>query len=75
MKTNNAANEILELILAECRYWHGRDEARRGSFAILYAAAKKVADEHDKATIAEPGTDLLGVACTSCPNCDVSNAP
>lgn len=35
--------QILDLILDQCRYWHGRDEARRGGFAILYAEAKEVA--------------------------------
>lgn len=33
---------VLELILAECRYWHGRDEARRGNFASLYASAREL---------------------------------
>lgn len=34
---------ILELILDECKYWHNRDEARRGNFASLYASAQEVA--------------------------------
>lgn len=38
------AQKILDLILAECKYWHYRDEARRGGFAALYAKAKEVAD-------------------------------
>ncbi len=37
--------QILDLILEQCRYWHGRDEARRGGFACLYAAAKEIADK------------------------------
>jgi|GEM_PF-2687343 len=41
---SSATQQILDLILDECRYWHGRDEARRGGFAILYGAAKEVAD-------------------------------
>ncbi len=40
----SAAHQILDLILDQCRYWHGRDEARRGGFACLYAAAKEVVD-------------------------------
>jgi len=40
----SAAQQILDLIMEECRYWHGRDEARRGNFANLYAAAKELAD-------------------------------
>ena len=40
----SAAQQILDLIMEECRYWHGRDEARRGNFASLYAAAKELAD-------------------------------
>ncbi|WAD26634.1 hypothetical protein OS670_19900 [Pseudomonadaceae bacterium T75] len=39
----SAAQQILDLIMEECRYWHGRDEARRGNFASLYAAAKELA--------------------------------
>ncbi len=41
----SAIQQILDLILDECRYWHGRDEARRGGFAILYDAAREVADK------------------------------
>lgn len=40
----SVAQKILDLILAECKYWHYRDEARRGGFAALYAKAKEVAD-------------------------------
>jgi hypothetical protein len=49
-----ATQQILDLILDECRYWQGRDETRRGSFAILYAAAKKIADQAQAAPVAEP---------------------
>ncbi len=41
----SAIQQILDLILDECRYWHGRDEARRGGYAILYGAAREVADK------------------------------
>jgi dihydrofolate reductase (trimethoprim resistance protein) len=43
------AEQVLELILAECRYWHSRDEARRGNFAILYAAARELVDQAQSA--------------------------
>lgn len=51
-----AAQKILDLILDECRYWHGRDEARRGGFAILYASAKEVVDqlEQNQAAAEQP---------------------
>lgn len=49
-----ATQKILDLILDECRYWQGRDEARRGSFAILYAKAKEIAAQAQAATEAEP---------------------
>ena len=49
---STAIQHVLDLILDECRYWQGRDEARRGGYAILYAKAKKVADK--AATQAEP---------------------
>jgi len=39
------AQQILDLITDECRYWQGRDEARRGGFASLYAKAKEVVDK------------------------------
>jgi hypothetical protein len=38
------AQQIMDLILDECRYWQGRDEARRGGFACLYAKAREVYD-------------------------------
>lgn len=41
----SAVQQILDLILEQCRYWHGRDEARRGGFACLYAQAKEIADK------------------------------
>lgn len=41
----SAAQKILDLIMDECRYWHGRDEARRGGFACLYAKAKEIVDK------------------------------
>ncbi len=44
LRAQPAVQKILDLILDQCRYWHGRDEARRGGFAILYSAAKEVAD-------------------------------
>ncbi|WP_434456547.1 hypothetical protein JQR85_13740 [Stutzerimonas urumqiensis] len=40
----SASQQILDLILEECRYWQGRDEARRGGFACLYAQAKEIVD-------------------------------
>lgn len=40
----STARQVLDLILEECRYWQGRDEARRGGFACLYAKAKEIAD-------------------------------
>ncbi|WP_312388537.1 hypothetical protein [Stutzerimonas nitrititolerans] len=40
----STTQQILDLILEQCRYWHGRDEARRGGFACLYAQAKEIAD-------------------------------
>ena len=47
-----ATQQVLDLILDECRYWHGRDEARRGGFACLYAKAKEIAD--NAAATAQP---------------------
>ena len=38
----DVATQILSLISDECRYWQGRDEARRGGYAILYAKAKEL---------------------------------
>lgn len=38
----DVASQIIKLIDDECRYWHGRDEARRGGYAILYAKAKEL---------------------------------
>lgn len=59
-----ATQKILDLIMDECRHWHGRDEARRGGFAILYAAAKEIADQAQAAPEAEPAawivTDMNG---------------
>jgi hypothetical protein len=49
--SNQLVDNILELIMAECKYWHGRDEARRGGFATLYAAAKALNDEASSAHI------------------------
>ncbi|RMH97309.1 hypothetical protein EA795_19210 [Stutzerimonas nitrititolerans] len=40
----STTQQVLDLILEECRYWQGRDEARRGGFACLYAKAKEIAD-------------------------------
>lgn len=34
--------QVLELIGEECKYWQGRDEARRGGFAILYAKVNEI---------------------------------
>ncbi|WP_313397078.1 hypothetical protein [Stutzerimonas nitrititolerans] len=54
----SATQQILDLILEQCRYWHGRDEARRGGFACLYAAAKEVAD--NAAPVSQPAqTELV----------------
>lgn len=44
VQSGPAVQKILDLILGECKYWHHRDEARRGGFAALYAKAKEVAD-------------------------------
>lgn len=35
-------SQILKLIEDECRYWHGRDEVRRGGYANLLAEAKEI---------------------------------
>jgi len=45
------AEQLLDLILEQCRYWQGRDEARRGNFASLYAEARELVN---KAHSAEP---------------------
>jgi hypothetical protein len=50
----SVAQQALGLILEQCRYWQGRDEARRGNFATLYAAAKELID--NAAPIAPPAT-------------------
>lgn len=34
--------KVLELIRDECKYWQGKDEARRGGFAILYAKVNEL---------------------------------
>lgn len=51
----STTRQVLDLILEECRYWQGRDEARRGSFACLYAKAKEIAD--NAAPIAQTPAD------------------
>lgn len=43
------AEQVLELILDECRYWQHKDEARQGNFAILYAAARELVDKAQSA--------------------------
>lgn len=55
------AQKILDLILEECRYWHGRDEARRGGYAILYAAAKEVAASATPIAQAAPQPEQSGL--------------
>lgn len=40
----STTQQVLDLILEQCRYWQGRDEARRGGFACLYAQAKEIVD-------------------------------
>ncbi|MBL4833608.1 MAG: hypothetical protein JKY26_06490 [Pseudomonas sp.] len=42
---SKAVSEILDLINQECIYWHGRDESRRGGYAILLQKAKDISDK------------------------------
>lgn len=58
------AQKILDLILAECKYWHCRDEARRGGFAALYAKAKEVADAAPPAHPGAPRCQCCGYLVT-----------
>jgi dTDP-4-dehydrorhamnose reductase len=50
----SATQQVLDLILEQCRYWQGRDEARRGGFACLYAQAKEIADRASSISQAAP---------------------
>lgn len=45
----SAAEQILDLIEGECNYWHGRNESRRGGYAILLATAKKIVKQEKEA--------------------------
>ncbi|GEM_PF-3955776 len=50
----STTQQVLDLILEECRYWQGLDEARRGGFACLYAKAKEIADNATPVAQTEP---------------------
>lgn len=55
----DVAEQILNLIEDECRYWHGRDEARRGGYAILYAKARELVCKAVEAN--PPAPDVAGL--------------
>jgi hypothetical protein len=57
------AEQVLELILDECRYWQHKDEARRGNFAILYAAARELVDKAQSAPepVSREAVQVVGV--------------
>ena len=48
--------QVLELIVDECRYWQGKDEARRGGFAILYAKVNELCAQ-------QSATERVSVLC------------
>lgn len=60
--TEFTTQKILDMILSECKYWHGRNEAVRGNFAILYAKAKEVADKAQSAPAAPDAAALVEAA-------------
>lgn len=66
MKANQLADDILDLIMAECRYWHGRDEARRGGFASLYASAHAMIQQAKSAPaeVAQGEVEIPDIAAT-----------
>ena len=45
-----AAEQIIDLIDGECRFWHGKDESRRGGYAILLATAKNIVKQEKERT-------------------------
>lgn len=52
--------KVLELIGDECKYWQGKDEARRGGFAILYSKVNELdAAPNVKAEQAQAGADWV----------------
>ena len=46
----SAAEQIIDLIDGECRFWHGKDESRRGGYAILLATAKNIVKQEKERT-------------------------
>lgn len=64
VQSGPAVQKILDLILGECKYWHHRDEARRGGFAALYAKAKDVADATPPAQLDVPRCQCCGYLVT-----------
>src|SRR5690606_12827693 len=59
----DVATQILSLISDECRYWQGRDEARRGGYAILYAKAKELISNRQPAPDVEALVEALTELC------------